>query len=94
MFSVISSAVEEWSGVGSRDIDGKAERLSERKANESISYFFRLSGSDNKQICDARFPKTRTRFPSGQCSPPVGVPARRVLGFARHYKRPAWNRSE
>ena len=33
---------EEWSGLGSRDIDGQAGRPNEREANESISRY--LSG--------------------------------------------------
>jgi hypothetical protein len=34
-----SDRVEEWSGSGRRDIDGRATRPSEREANESISSY-------------------------------------------------------
>src|SRR5437868_7663223 len=68
-----------WSRQGSGAKLGRTKHQLKRKKEG-----FKQS---NSQRCDARFPKARTRFPNGQCSPPAGVPARRVLRSSRHDKR-------
>ena len=67
-----------WSRQGSGAKLGRTKHQLKRKKEG-----FKQS---NSQRCDVRFPKARTRFPNGQCSPPAGVPARRVLRFGRHDK--------
>jgi hypothetical protein len=39
-FAVLPSGVEEWSGLGSHDMDGQVGRPSERETSESISNYF------------------------------------------------------
>ena len=107
---VIPSVAEEWSGWGSRDIDGRARgRVSGKRTSQSLtiewlvsgertgsSYTYvnvdRMNGLANvvigkNQRCDARFPKSHTRFPTGNAVHPPASVARRVPGFTRHDRR-------